>query len=366
MNKLSIYPKKTAMTPEQLKRLQACTSEIAEILYENTPGSELKSLETIEKYLREQWLEIMGPQIGGFFIKKTTGTEKGRARTVKSCLGELKITEKQAEKLGVKKSTRLAPLFEKCCLRQIANLSYEKASTEIEVQTGVVIGHTCLHRLVSKQEWAEPIVDEEVKETSVDGGKVRLRGAPGEGCHWLDYKVVRLHDSHHAAFFQENQALIDYVNCQPLAEILTCLGDGHDGLWNLIKFFNPSKKRREVLDWYHLIENLYKIGGSLKRLERVRALLWEGRLDETLKIFQSSRQKQAQNFCAYLQKHRFRIVNYKQLSSENICSIGSGAVESSVKQIDRRLKISGAQWLAKNVNQMLRLRCAYLNDLLSI
>ncbi|HEY9885612.1 MAG TPA: ISKra4 family transposase, partial [Thermosynechococcaceae cyanobacterium] len=37
-----------------------------------------------------------------------------------------------------------------------------------------------------------------------------------------------------------------------------------------------------------------------------------------------------------------------------------------IKQIDRRLKISGAQWLAKNVNQMLKLRCAYLNEILSV
>ncbi|TAG21478.1 MAG: ISKra4 family transposase, partial [Oscillatoriales cyanobacterium] len=43
------------------------------------------------------------------------------------------------------------------------------------------------------------------------------------------------------------------------------------------------------------------------------------------------------------------IVNYEQLSSDKICSIGSGAVESAVKQIDRRLKNSGAQWLKKNV-----------------
>lgn len=87
-----------------------------------------------------------------FFIKQATGTEQGRQRTVKSCIGELRITEKQAEKLEFKKSTRLSPLFEKCCLRQIANLSYEKAAQEMEVQTGVKIGHICLHRLVEKKE----------------------------------------------------------------------------------------------------------------------------------------------------------------------------------------------------------------------
>ncbi len=66
----------------------------------------------------------------------------------------------------------------------------------------------------------------------------------------------------------------------------------------------------------------------------------------------------------YLEKHRHRIVNYEYFQSEQICSIGSGAVESAVKQIDRRTKISGAQWNIKNVPQVLAHRCAYLNNLI--
>lgn len=49
----------------------------------------------------------------------------------------------------------------------------------MEVQTGVKIGHTCLHRLVEKLQWSEPHAKIEVKETSIDGGKVRLRGKLG-------------------------------------------------------------------------------------------------------------------------------------------------------------------------------------------
>ncbi|BAG00543.1 hypothetical protein MAE_07210 [Microcystis aeruginosa NIES-843] len=48
--------------------------------------------------------------------------------------------------------------------------------------------------------------------------------------------------------------------------------------------------------------------------------------------------------------------------TEEICSIASGAVESTVKQIDRRLKISGAQWNEENIPQVLKHRCAYLNN----
>ncbi len=57
---------------------------------------------------------------------------------------------------------------------------------------------------------------------------------------------------------------------------------------------------------------------------------------------------------------------YAYYQAEQLCSIGSGAVESAVKQIGRRLKISGAQWKPETVNQMLHLRCAYLNGLLAV
>ena len=59
-------------------------------------------------------------------------------------------------------------------------------------------------------------------------------------------------------------------------------------------------------------------------------------------------------------------VNYTYYQAEQLCSIGSGAVESAIKQIDLRLKLVGAQWKSDNVNQILQLRCAYLNDQLAI
>lgn len=36
----------------------------------------------------------------------------------------------------------------------------------------------------------------------------------------------------------------------------------------------------------------------------------------------------------------------------------------TIKQIDRRTKISGAQWKENNVPQVLAHRCAYLNGLI--
>jgi hypothetical protein len=154
------------------------------------------------------------------------------------------------------------------------------------------------------------------------------------------------------------------VNEQPLASPVTCIGDGHDGIWNIISQIGESNSRREILDWFHLKENLYKVGGSKKRLKKAEGLLWQGKVEEALELFVELSTKVAKNFCDYLGKHRHRLINYSYYSSEQICSVASGAVESAVKQIDRRTKISGAQWNEENVPQVLAHRCAYLNHLL--
>ncbi len=65
-------------------------------------------------------------------------------------------------------------------------------------------------------------------------------------------------------------------------------------------------------------------------------------------------------FLAYLERHWLRIPDYQAFQTQEI-TIGSGAVESTIKQISRRIKISGAQWKRDNLPQVLKHRCAYLN-----
>lgn len=145
---------------------------------------------------------------------------------------------------------------------------------------------------------------------------------------------------------------------------MTCLGDGHAGIWNIIQQIASESERREVLDWYHLNENLHKVGGSLKRLDLAQNLLWQGKVDENIALFTDLKLKQAQNFCNYLRKHQHRIINYDYYQAEGICDLGSGMVESGIKQIDRRIQISGAQWKAENVPQVLAYRAAYINGII--
>jgi hypothetical protein len=244
-------------------------------------------------------------------------------------------------------------------------VSYERAAEDVKYATGIGVSKSVQQRLVHHQDFELASVQSTVEELSVDGGNIRIRTPDGEPCDWKGYKAVCLHNLQAiAASFQENSVVINWVNEQSLAPILTCLGDGHDGVWNIIREFTPEHERREILDWFHLMENLHKVGGSIQRINKVKSLLWQGKIDDAIALFADCKIKQAENFCIYLEKHRNRIINYQYYQAEQICSIGSGAIESTVKQIDRRIKISGAQWKIDNVPQVLAHRCAYLNGLI--
>lgn len=281
---------------------------------------------------------------------------------MKSCIGELKLKSKQAKKLQVKARARLSPQLEKCCLLVSASESYARTAINVEELTGIKISHSSQQRLVQKQEFAEVTITETVEEVTLDGGKVRLRTEKGKHSEWKDYKAVNAQGIV-AAYFLDNQGLVDWVQQQPLAEIFSCLGDGHDGIWNLFTAIAPSEQRFEILDWYHLKEHLYNVGGSLSRLNKAEDLLWQGDVEQVIVLFAGCKFKRAINFLAYLRNHRHRIPEYGYLQQQGI-TIGSGSVESTIKQIGRRVKISGAQWNQKNVVQVLKHRCAYLNGYL--
>lgn len=276
----------------------------------------------------------------------------------------MSITEQQGQRLALKAQTRWSPALENCCLLLSANESYQRTAEDIAVLTGIRVSKSTQQRLVHRQDWEPESIDQGIKEMSIDGGKVRLRTPQGIPSEWRDYKVVNLHEGGIEAFYRDNPRLVEWVNQQPLASPLVCLGDGHDGIWNLFAQIGPDIQRVEILDWYHLVENLGRVGGSQQRLDAVEACLWKGDIEGAVKHFDDWPHERSERFIAYLQKHRHRIVNYSYYQAEGI-SVGSGKVESTVKQIGQRMKLSGAQWDKNNVPQVLMQRCAYLNGCFS-
>ena len=261
----------------------------------------------------------------------------------------------------MKKGNRLSPNLEKCCLLLVGNESFANAERDLKMLTGIYVPHSTQHRLLERYKLLPPETTEKVEALSIDGGNVRLRTPLGEESVWRNYKAVKVHGQVGAAFFQNNADLVVWVNSQLKSEAITCLGDGHDGVWNLFNQIGTIEQRREVLDWYHLIENLHRVGGSLKRLRRAQNQLWQGSTLEAIAEFVGVTSKGSEKFQKYLRKHQSRIPDYQNYQQQGI-DIGSGAVESLIKQIGARIKIVGAQWNKKNVPQILRLRCAYLNN----
>jgi len=193
--------------------------------------------------------------------------------------------------------------------------------------------------------------------------KYDARALQGEKSEWKDYKAI-VSEAGMMASFNQNDIIVNWANKQPLAKPVTCACDGHDGVWNIFKEISCEQDRREILDWYHLNQNLQKVGGSIKGIKQAEAYLWQGNVENAVALFTTLKKKSAVNFCKYLEKHKERIINYEVCSRDGICSIGSGAVESGIKQIARRIKISGASWKSEHVGQVLAHSCAYLNGLI--
>ena len=51
-------------------------------------------------------------------------------------------------------------------------------------------------------------------------------------------------------------------------------------LWSEI---GSKDQRREILDWYHLMENLAKVGSSQDFLDEIEEFLWEGRVNTAIR-----------------------------------------------------------------------------------
>ena len=248
-------------------------------------------------------------------------------------------------------------------MRLCAQNSYQKTEENLKTLIGIKVSKSSLQRLVQKIELPAAQANKKVDSASIDGGKIRIRSQKTGKGEWRDYKAVNLHQNCCEAFFQRPEQLQNWSEQQPLSPIFNCLGDGHDGVWNIASNFGAGKVliKRETLDWYHLMENLYKVKGSKKREMKVKTLLWMGEVDKAINEFKQLKKHQAQCFQNYLNKHRERIPCYEKYQKYGI-EIGSGRIESTIKQIGARVKIAGAIWNKENVGKILRLRCAYLNN----
>jgi len=227
------------------------------------------------------------------------------------------------------------------------------------------------------------------KGISLDGGMMNIRG---EG--WRELKVGAVFDvesrlERHPQT-QELEAMPHGVNVSytavlgskdvftpalwalavehqlPTARDCAVVADGAVWIWNVAEDVCPNG--RQIVDWYHAVEHLSEAAHALypddkeihkrKRwLKTHKDHLYMGRIH---KIIAALHRRERSDLALYFERHQRRM-QYLEFREEGF-PIGSGTVESGVKQFKQRLSGAGMRWQIDSAQRMIVLRAASLGQ----
>jgi hypothetical protein len=212
----------------------------------------------------------------------------------------------------------------------------------------------------------------------LDGGMVCLLG---EG--WKELKVglvggveadgasnppaVRLKDMEYCAVigdvktFEPALWALAVKQDVPYAGRLAVVADGAAWIWRLVVDLFPVCS--QIVDYYHAQQQLAQASHKLYPDDDVAAQAWfKSRRDalyrgEIFKIIADLQQRQQS--ASYFMNHQRRM-QYQQFRADGY-PIGSGGVESAVKQFKQRLTGAGMRWSRHGAQRMVTIRSAILS-----
>jgi len=152
----------------------------------------------------------------------------------------------------------------------------------------------------------------------------------------------------------------------PTAKERAVVGDGAAWIWNVAEDVCPDG--RQIVDWFHAVQHLAEAATALypdenDRTKRTRWLtlhkahLYMGRIHPIIAALHQRRQEE---LAGYFERHQRRM-QYLEFREEGF-PIGSGTVESGVKQFKQRLTGTGMRWNADSADRMLVIRAAVLGN----
>lgn len=150
----------------------------------------------------------------------------------------------------------------------------------------------------------------------------------------------------------------------PRAARSSVTADGAEWIWNLAADLFPDSA--QIVDWYHATQHLAQAAHALCPQEEARAGEWyRAMLDplfrgEVWKIVLPLTQAGLADHARYFDHHQRRM-QYQEFREEGWL-IGSGPVESEIKQFKARLSGPGMRWARPNAQRMLLLRSAVLSN----
>jgi len=152
----------------------------------------------------------------------------------------------------------------------------------------------------------------------------------------------------------------------PTARERAVIGDGALWIWTVAEAVVPDG--RQIVDWFHAVEHLAEAAAFLypdeqdskKRCRWLRTYqdhLYMGRVHP---IIAALKKRGRDDRALYFERHQRRM-QYLEFREEGF-PIGSGTVESGVKQFKQRLTGAGMRWNIHNANRMIVIRAAVLGD----
>jgi hypothetical protein len=186
--------------------------------------------------------------------------------------------------------------------------------------------------------------------------------------------------------FREKVALEGHKRGVQTAQLLVFLGDGAAWIWKTAAELFPQAI--QILDWYHAMEHLWAIGrakfGSREKelwawVTARETELWHGKVSAVIAALKAISaelgapdQSLAETARAvdprwiayrgigYFEDNQQRM-NYPEYRARKL-PIGSGVVESACKHVvASRMKHAGMRWDEPGAENILALRCQYLN-----
>jgi hypothetical protein len=241
--------------------------------------------------------------------------------------------------------------------------------------------HVSYERVVLDEQSSDP---QNVKSVSLDGGMVHIRD---EG--WKEFKVgsvsaigrqdaassgqplanVALSDTAYTAVLGEVNAFAPALwalavqQGVPTAYRSNVTADGAAWIWNLVEDYFPDSV--QIVDWYHADHHLAEAAQALFPQDEGTATRWRKQMQTPLylgditAIVTPLEQAQLQEHAHYFHTHHRRM-QYLEFREQGF-PIGSGGVESGIKQFKARLSGAGMHWSRAGAQRMLTLRAAVLS-----
>jgi hypothetical protein len=145
------------------------------------------------------------------------------------------------------------------------------------------------------------------------------------------------------------------------AEVVTT-ADGAEWIWNLTNDYFPQSV--QIVDWYHATQHVAQAAEALYPKDPAAAQRWQQERRHALYLGQVDRiiaPLEAAGLATeahYFQTHQRRM-QYQEFREQGY-PIGSGTVESGIKQFKQRVTGAGMRWSRPAAERMLVIRAAVM------